>query len=48
MASEHGNERARLTDFDTQALIDEYQIFRWTIFDVLHQHGVALTHDLLP
>ncbi len=44
LAGEHGGERARLTKFDPQALIGEYQIFRWVIFDVLHQHGVILTH----
>lgn len=44
LASEHGSERARLTNFDPQALVSEYQIFRWTLFDVLHQHGVLLTH----
>ena len=44
LASEHGSERARLTKFDPQALVSEYQIFRWAIFDVLHDHQVPLTH----
>lgn len=45
LAGEHGGERARLTRFDPQALISEYQIFRWVIFDVLHQNNVVLTHE---
>lgn len=45
LASEHGGERARLTKFDPQALISEYQIFRWVIFDVLHRHSVVFTHE---
>ena len=43
IAGEHGGERARLTKFSPAALIREYQIFRWVIFEVLHQHGVVLT-----
>lgn len=45
LASEHGGERARLTSYDPQALINEYQILRWTIFDTLHQNGVQLSHE---
>lgn len=45
LAAEHGGERARLTVYDHQALIGEYQFFRWTIFDVLHDNGVVLTHS---
>lgn len=45
VANEHGGERARLTKYDFQALINEYQILRWTMFDVLHQNGVPLTHQ---
>lgn len=41
-ASEHGNERARLTDYDLGSLISEYQIFRKTIISVLKLHGVQL------
>lgn len=44
LAAEHGGERARLTIYDHQALIAEYQIFRWTIFDLLHHNDLKLTH----
>lgn len=43
LASEHGGMRARLTDYDPQSVIHEYQIFRWVIFDVLAANGVQLT-----
>jgi len=42
VASEHGGERARISSYDHAALIEEYQIFRWAIFEVLHRHGVVL------
>ncbi|WP_239701098.1 HAMP domain-containing sensor histidine kinase [Massilia sp. 9096] len=42
IAAEHGGERARITEYDQQALISEYQIFRWVIFDVLYREGVQL------
>lgn len=45
VASEHGSERARLSHFDPHALITEYQVLRETIFDVLHQRGVSLSHE---
>lgn len=45
LAAEHGGERARLTVYDHQALLGEYQVFRWTIFDVLHTNGITLTHS---
>jgi signal transduction histidine kinase len=45
VAGEHGSERARLTKFDPHALITEYQVLRGTIFDVLHQQGVSLSHE---
>lgn len=44
VASEHGGERARITSYDHAALIEEYQILRWAIFEVLHREGVALDH----
>lgn len=44
IASAHGNERARLSDYDTDTLISEYQIFRRTIYDVLYQHGTVPTN----
>jgi signal transduction histidine kinase len=43
LASAHGSERARLTNYDPEALILEYQIFRVAIFDVLGKDGVDLT-----
>ena len=42
VASEHGGERARITDYSHQAVIAEYQLLRWTILDVLTQNGVTL------
>lgn len=45
VASEHGGERARLTDYKPQAVISEYQLLRWTILDVLKRHGVQLNND---
>ncbi|MFK3736987.1 sensor histidine kinase [Massilia sp. TN1-12] len=44
VAAEHGGERARITTYDHAALIEEYQLLRWAIFDVLHREGVALDH----
>ena len=43
LAGEHGGERARMTNYDPEALILEYQIFRQSIFDLLEQQGVSLT-----
>jgi signal transduction histidine kinase len=43
VASEHGGERARLTDYNCHAVITEYQILRQTIFDVLQQNSVQLS-----
>jgi signal transduction histidine kinase len=45
LASEHGGERARITSYDYSALIEEYQILRWAIFEVLHQQHVGLDHQ---
>ena len=45
VASEHGGERARLTNYNVQALVSEYQLLRWTIFDVLRLRGVELDMD---
>lgn len=44
IAAEHGGERARLTSYNAHALIFEYQLLRWAIFDVLEQHGVPLSN----
>jgi signal transduction histidine kinase len=43
LAAEHGGERARVTTYDQEALIREYQLFRWVIYDVLHREGVTLS-----
>lgn len=45
VASEHGGERARLTNYNVQSLVTEYQLLRWTIFDVLKLNGVRLDMD---
>lgn len=45
IAQEHGGERARLSGYDTTTLIREYQLFRQVLFKMLHQGGVALTHE---
>lgn len=42
VASEHGGERARMTDYDATAVIHEMQIFRDILFRELAAHGVAL------
>jgi signal transduction histidine kinase len=42
VASEHGSERARLTNFNAHSIIWEYQQLRSTIFDVLKLNGVEL------
>lgn len=44
-AAEHGGERARLTNYDHRAVIDEYQLLRWAIFEVLHLEQVLLTRE---
>jgi signal transduction histidine kinase len=45
VASEHGGERARLTNYNAHSVISEYQILRWTIFDVLKLNDVELNDD---
>jgi signal transduction histidine kinase len=47
LAVEHGGERARITAYDHESLIREYQLFRWTIYDVLHRAGVHLARGEL-
>ena len=42
IATEHGGERARLTNFDPKAIILEYQLLRGALLDVLKARGVAL------
>jgi signal transduction histidine kinase len=43
-AAEHGGERARVTSYDHVALIDEYQLLRRVILEVLPREGVPLSH----
>jgi signal transduction histidine kinase len=45
IAAEHGGERARLSAYDHEALIGEYQILRGVIFEVLHDEGTAMKHE---
>jgi signal transduction histidine kinase len=45
VAAEHGGERARLTNYNAQAVVSEYQLLRWTIFDVLQEHGVRMSGE---
>jgi signal transduction histidine kinase len=42
VASEHGGERARMTDYDATAVIHELQIFRDVLLRELGRHGVDL------
>ncbi len=42
IATEHGGERARLTNYDPKAIILEYQLLRGALLDVLKARGVAL------
>lgn len=42
LAAEHGGERARLTDYNSKAIISEFQLLRWAIFDVLTRNEVPL------
>lgn len=45
VASEHGNERARLTNYDLSTVISEYQVLRSAIFDVLAENGLHLVES---
>jgi signal transduction histidine kinase len=45
VASEHGGERARLTNYNVHAVISEYQILRWAIFDVLKANDIQLNDE---
>lgn len=44
LAAAHGSQRARMSNLDAQALINEYHILRRTIADILHENGVQLSH----
>ena len=45
MATEHGGERARLTNYNARSVVWEYQLLRWTVFDVLKLNGVRLNQN---
>lgn len=45
MAVGHGDERARLTGYDTTTLIHELQLFRRSFMDTVQGAGVALSAD---
>jgi signal transduction histidine kinase len=45
VALEHGGERARLTSYNAQGVVTEYQLLRWTIFEVLKANGVHFTNE---
>lgn len=48
LAAEHGGERARLTAYDHETLIREYQLLRTAIYDVLANEDIPLTRvDIL-
>ena len=43
IGAEHGVERATLTDYDAEAILAEFQVFRSVLFDMLDAHDIALT-----
>lgn len=43
IGEEHGVERANLSDYDAEAILAEFQMFRSVLFDVLDAHDVPLT-----
>lgn len=45
VALEHGGERARLTNYQAEAVIGEYQVLRSTIVDVLKKNNVPISGD---
>jgi signal transduction histidine kinase len=45
IATEHGGERARLTNYDPKAIIAEYQTLRASMLDVLKQNGVHFSDE---
>ena len=42
IAAEHGGERARLTSYNPQGIVAEYQLLRSALLDVMERHGVSL------
>lgn len=47
LASEHGGERARLTNYSPEELVLEYQIFRGALIDLLSERGISLSTEEL-
>lgn len=47
VALEHGNERARLTHYEANAVICEYQILRSTLIEVLKRNNVPISDEEL-
>ncbi len=45
VAQEHGGERARLTHYNVENIVREYQILRTVICDVLNEEGTTPTHE---
>jgi signal transduction histidine kinase len=43
IGTEHGVERATLTDYDAETIVAEFQLYRGVLFDVLDAHDVTLT-----
>lgn len=43
IGAEHGVERATLSDYDAEAILAEFQMFRSVLFDVLDAHELILT-----
>jgi signal transduction histidine kinase len=43
IGTEHGVERATLSDYDAEAILAEFQMFRSVLFDVLDAHDLVLT-----
>jgi signal transduction histidine kinase len=47
ITEEHGGERARLSKYDPSDLIEEYQIFRWAVLEIVKKKGYSPTTDEL-
>jgi len=47
IAIEHGDERARLTNYNPQGIVAEYQLLRSVLLDVMERHGVSLDNAQL-
>ncbi|MDH6186949.1 HAMP domain-containing sensor histidine kinase [Polaromonas sp. CG_23.6] len=47
VAIEHGGERARLTNYNPQAIVAEYQLLKSVLLDVMERHDVSFDHAQL-